>query len=387
MRRARIGGVALLVAAVCTAQVGEQELKRFAISYMSYYPGSVATLTENTQGTTPGGTYLAVRAERTTGSGEAKDQLGMLVDPTIRTVAAGLLFPVPPMDPPVTPDTLPLFVQQALPQALGNYLGSRVKVPWPMTPARPGAVLFLTAEVATGYGPMHMPVAISADGRYLVIGGNWPLDRDPRAVRREILSAANVQWDPGHEDAPVKVVEFSDFQCPSCKRGWGQVKPVLTTFGDKLRHGLVNWPIVSAHPWAFRAAVAGECLGALWPDRLLLLKEEFYRLQGSLTLDSVDPVVFGFLAQNGLDEGRFRACYLKDPSVDTVLQQMELGYRLGVSGTPTYFANGESLPWGETEVFAKRLQATLAASGRPEAAAEVVVTPKPTPTAGETAKH
>ncbi len=385
MRPGMMAGGAILAASVCAAQVADQEIQRFALSFMTYYPASVAKLTEKTQGATPAGPYLAVQVERTTPfvSG-GTDHLGILIDPNIRMAAAGLLFPMPPAQPPVTPETLPFLVTQILPQALSNYLSTRVKVPWPMTPARPGAVLFLTADVMSGYGTVHLPLALSTDGKYVAIGGSWPLDRDPRAVRREALDAAYVQWDPGHEKAVLKVVEFSDFECPSCKRGWSAVKPVLGEFGDGLRHGMVNWPIVSAHPWAFRAAVAGECVFSLWPERLLALKEEFYRLQDSLTTESVDPLVFGFLDQYGLDRNRFLGCYLKDPSIDTVLKQLELGYQLGVFGTPTYYANGESLPWGETEVFRKRMQAIAAAGGRPESAAEVKVTPKPSPTAKPT---
>jgi protein-disulfide isomerase len=387
MRRATIAVVALLVAGTGAAQVGELELKRFARAYMAYTPGSVVTLAENALHTAPAGQYQTVRVERTSPMTEGKDQLAMLVDPTTRTAAVGLLFPLPPADPPVTRETLPIFVQQALPQALSSYLNNRVKIALPLSPIRPSGVLSLVAKVETGYGPTNMALAISTDGKYLALGGNWPLDRDPRAVRREILDSAVVQWDPGREKAIVKVVEFSDFQCPACKRGWAMIKPILAAAGEEVRHGLVNFPLYNAHPWAFRAAVAGECIGSTWPDRLTALKEEFYRLQDSLTLESVDPATIGFLAQQGLDEKSFRACYLKDPAIDTVLRQLELGYRLGVFGTPTYYVNGEHMPWGDGEVFSKRLRAIIAAKGRPEDAAEVAVTPRPTAGAGETGKH
>jgi hypothetical protein len=376
-----IAGVALLIAGTCAAEIADQEIQRFALGYLTYYPGSVVTITERKEAMTPAGQYLAVQVQRTTPVAGGTDNLGLLIDPTARTAAAGLLFPMPPTQPAVTPQTLPYVVTQILPQALGNYLATRVKVPWPVTPVRPGPVLFLTADVMSGYGTVHLPLALSADGLWVAIGGTWPLDRDPRAVRREALDGAYIQWDPGHEKAIVKLVEFSDFECPSCKRGWAQVKPVLAEFGDKVRHGMVNWPIVSAHPWAFRVAVAGECVYSAWPDMLLPLKEELYRLQDTLTVESVDPVVYGFLAEHGLDKARFLACYLKDPSIDTVLRQLSLGYRLGVFGTPTYFAGGESLPWGDTDIFRKRLQAILDAGGRPESAAAIKVPPKPTPAA------
>ena len=379
MRSYVVAAMALAAAVSSGAQeLPEQAFKAFARGFLTYAPASVFTLTENTTGATSVGSYQEVRVERTTIQPDAKDQVGLLADPRTRMVAAGLLFPLPAVDPPVTPATLPLFVQQQLTEAMSTWLSSRVRIPWPMSPTRPGAVVALTAEVATGYGTMHMPMAVTADGRYLVIGGTWPLDRDPRAVRREILESSVIQWDPGHETAPVKVVEFSDFQCPACKRGWGEVKPVLAQFGDKVRHGLVNFPLFNAHPWAFRAAVAGECVGSLWPDKIVALKEEFYRLQDTLTVESVDPAVFAFLAEHNLSSEKFRACYLKDPAIDTVLRQLDLGYRLGVTGTPTYYANGEAQPWGEPEWFSKRLAAIVAAGGRPESAAEIVVAP-PTP--------
>ncbi len=387
MRRWMMAVVAVLVAAASAGQIAENELKRFVKAYVGYTPGSMVTLVESTLHTAPAGPYQTVRAERTTTMGEGKDQIALLVDPVARTAVVGLLFPLPPTDPPVTGETLPEFVQQALPQALGNYLSNRVKIPWPMSPIRRSGVLPLRAKVETGYGPTQMAIAISTDGKYLALGGSWPLDRDPRAVRGEILETADVQWDPGHEKGVVKLVEFSDFQCPACKRGWGTVKPLLVAAGENVRHGLVNFPLYNAHPWAFRAAVAGECVGSIWPDRLVALKEEFYRLQDSLTTETVDPAAIGFLAQQSLDEKTFRACYLKDPSVDRVLQQLELGYRLGVFGTPTYYANGEQLPWGDAEVFAKRLQAIVTAKGHPEDAAEVVVTPKPTEKPAETGKR
>ena len=378
MRRGAAAVLMLLAAGPSWAQVSEQAIKAFARASLSYAPGTAISITEITPGTTPAGPYQAVRVERTSLKPDAKDNFAMLFDAQAGTVAAGLLFPLPATDPAVTPGTLPLFVQQVIPQALTNWLGAKVKVPWPMSPAKPGAVVPLVASVETGYGAMQMPLAVSADGKYLMIGSTWPVAQDPRVVRREILDHAEVQWDPGHETAAVKVVEFSDFQCPGCKLGWSNVKPILTRFGGKVRHGIVTFPLVSLHPWAFRAAVAGYCIGQVWPERVVELKEECYRLQDTLDLKSLDDVVLGFLAANGLNKETFLGCYLKDPSVDAVLRHLDLGYRLGVLGTPTFYGGGEALPWAEPEWFEKRLDAIIAAGGRPEAAAEIVAKP-PTP--------
>ncbi len=383
----KLAAVTAVLAAAAVAETPQQAAKRFARAYLSYAPGSAVEVTPFDKAYT--GPYLPFTVIRTCIKPDIKDQFGLLVDPAANTVAVGMLFPIETSGAAVTPEMLPDLTRNLLAQRLTEFFGTRVKVPWPSAPFKLGAVVPLTAFVETGYGPIHMPLALGVDARYLVVGGTWPLDRDPREVRRQALASAEVQWDPGHQGSTVQIVEFSDFECPACKRGWGTVKPLLEKAGAKVRHGMVNFPIVGSHPWAFRAAVAGECIGSQWPTLLIPLKEEFYRLQDTMTVNGVDPALWGFLAQHALDETTFRACYLMDPAITTVLGQLDLGYRIGVTGTPTYFANGEPLPWGEAEWFEKRLAAIVAA-GNPEGAAEIVVsppTPTPTPTSTPTATH
>ncbi|MCU0293618.1 MAG: DsbA family protein, partial [Thermoanaerobaculaceae bacterium] len=247
-------------------------------------------------------------------------------------------------------------------------------------PTRPTGVVPLTLEIFSGYGWVRIPAAITMDGAYFMLGSSWPLDRDPRAVRRDMLRDAAVRWDPEHGRAAVTLVEFSDFQCPACKHSWVTVKEVLGKLGGTVRHGMVNYPLTSNHPWAFAAAVAGECVGRTWPDRFLPVKEEFYRLQDSMSVESVKDAARGFLAQQSLPEKPFVDCFMQDAVVDQVLRQIELAQRMGVIGTPTYFANGEIESPANKEWMVKRLQAIAAAKGIPESAAEIQVDPTPAAT-------
>jgi protein-disulfide isomerase len=341
MRRGLLVVMALLVATATLAQEPEEIARRFTLAFLPYSPGATVDVKVDYRGTTANGPYIVLTANRMGLRAKNPEPLSIILDPSTKMLVAGMAMPLPPSNPPLDAKTLPQYVQGTLPQMLSNFMGSTIKVRWPSLPTRPSAVIPLVADVQTGYGYMHMPLAITADGGYLALGAVWPADRDPRAVRREVLDAAAVQWDSGHEKAVVKVIEFSDFQCPACKHGWEVAKPVLKSFGEKVHHGMVNYPLVNNHPWAFRAAVAGECVGTIWPDKLLPLKEEYYRLQDSLTVAAVDKAAQGFLAQQALSEKTFSDCYMKDPSVDAVLRQMDLGQRLGVTGTPTYYCNGE----------------------------------------------
>ena len=362
--------LALAPSALAQAAPDTEAVRRFARAYLTHVPGSTYEARLDHQGTTPNGGYQAFTVVRT---GPAADkfteQLGMVLDERSRTIAAGMVAPVPATQPPVNASNLPYFVDQVLPQVLKQMFTVSVRVRWPGVPSRPTALVPLTLDVGTGYGWAHLPLAVTADGRYLVLGGAWSLDRDPRAQRREVIEAALVQWDVGHDAAPVKVVEFSDYQCPACKRAWGELKPVLDGFGEKVRHGLVNFPLTSSHPWAFRASSAGSCVFALWPAKLLDFKAEMYRLQDTMTVATLDDAALGFLDQHGLDKSPFLACHMKDPAIDGILLQMDLGHRLGVFGTPAYYVNGEQL-YAKPDVARLRIQQIIDAGGKPESAAE-----------------
>jgi protein-disulfide isomerase len=358
------------------AETVEQAARRFVRAYTAYAPKANVEVQVLANGITAAGAYVALNTQRSSeASDRVKSTVGLLVDPVTRMAAVGLIYPLPATDSPVKLDKLPAFAEQDVSQFLSDNYYQRIRVRWPLSPARPAPVVALTATVSTGFGPQALPIALSADGKFLVVGSMWPLDRDPREVRRELLASAPVQWDLGPSDATVKIVEFSDFECPGCKQGWAVVKPAIEGNPQHVRHGLVNFPLVGIHPWAFRAAVAGACLWERWPDKLVGLKEEFYRLQDSMSAEAVDQVAYTYLAQQSLNELEFKVCFLKDPSIEGVLRQMETGVRVGVAVTPTYCASGEILTWNEPGWFAKRLAAIIAADGVPERAAEITLGP------------
>lgn len=379
MRLGKLAVLAIGLASMAGAEEAEDAARRFTLAYVAYAPSSSVDLRVDARRETPLGSYMVATALRTSLRGKEPEQVSLLVDLQARQVVAGALLPLPPTNPPLDSAKLPGFVERTLPGMLSGYMGSQVRIRWPSVPTRSTAVTALTVEIFSGYGWIKVPAAITMDGAYLMVGSSWPLDRDPRAVRRDILRDAPVRWDPQHESAPVKLVEFSDFQCPACKHSWTTVRDVLGKLGGGVRHGMVNYPLTNNHPWAFAAAVAGECIGRSWPDRFLALKEEFYRLQDGMSVETVKDAAFGFLAQQSLPEKAFKDCFMQDAVVDLVLRQIELAQRMGVVGTPTYFANGEIVSAANQEWMLKRLQAIAAAKGIPENAADIRVDPTPPP--------
>ena len=171
----------------------------------------------------------------------------------------------------------------------------------------------------------------------------------------------------GPEDAPITIVEFSDFQCPYCASVQSTIKDLLAKHGSAVRLVYKHFPL-AIHPDAPTAAEAAECaqeLGAFWPyhDRL-------FALRGGLSLETLKETA----KQVGMNQQAFDTCLDSGRKALLVEEDHRLGVELGVTGTPTFFINGQILrgaqPFEELDATVKQILAvmgtTLESKGRRE---------------------
>jgi len=145
----------------------------------------------------------------------------------------------------------------------------------------------------------------------------------------------------GDPDAPVTIVEFGDYQCPGCGSFALSVKPQLElTFIDSGQAKFVfyDFPLISIHPNAFIAARAARC--AADQDKFWEYHESLFRNQARWSSSATPIGTFEAYADDlGLDGGEFGSCLNSERFADVVSANMELGARMGVSGTPTILVN------------------------------------------------
>src|SRR5260221_12635942 len=87
----------------------------------------------------------------------------------------------------------------------------------------------------------------------------------------------------GPHAAPVTLVEYGDFECPSCKQAAPVVRLLLSDFPDRLRFVFRHFPLEEGHPHALNAAQAAECAGGqgkFWPMHALLFEHQ-HSLKGN----------------------------------------------------------------------------------------------------------
>jgi predicted DsbA family dithiol-disulfide isomerase len=137
----------------------------------------------------------------------------------------------------------------------------------------------------------------------------------------------------GKADAPVTIVAFTDYQCPSCAAMHPELERLVKEYGDKVRLVTRDFPL-SQHTEAFKAAEAAEAArdqGKYWEYIQILLHN-----QSALTVDKLK----GYASELALDRTRFDSALDSGKFAESVQRDIEDGMKLGINGTPTIFING-----------------------------------------------
>jgi protein-disulfide isomerase len=162
----------------------------------------------------------------------------------------------------------------------------------------------------------------------------------------------------GPKDAPIELIEFSDFQCPFCQRANPTVEQVLKTYGDRIHFVYRHFPLPN-HPNARPAAEAAAC--AEEQGRFWQFHDELFSNPGKLT----DPDLKAHAVTAGLEASRFNACVDGHRFKNEVDKDVKEGNEAGVSGTPAFFINGRALEGAQPfEAFKRVIDEELAAKKR-----------------------
>jgi protein-disulfide isomerase len=177
-----------------------------------------------------------------------------------------------------------------------------------------------------------------------------PVFEDLRDSR--LSTSVDKLFTKGNMDAPLILIEFSDFECPFCNRFMQETLPKLErdfVSTGKVRYALRNFPLERIHPSSLSAAQAAECAGhqgRFWEMRSLL-----YANQGGLQTFIETLVSQDHPTALGLQATAFRDC-LAESDESAIRADIDEGSRLGVVSTPTFLVGERGLD-GEVSVLGR----------------------------------
>jgi protein-disulfide isomerase len=181
---------------------------------------------------------------------------------------------------------------------------------------------------------------MTAERRQAAVGGFLDELRQ-RAHVRILLAPPRVKVaatgpSKGEATAPVTIVEFSDFQCPYCKRQEDALHKILTDYPGKVRLVFRDFPL-DGHPDAAKAAQAAACADA--QGKFWNFHDKLFDNQAALGVSDLKS----YARQEGLDGKKFDACLDGDEMRARVDENLHEGEAAGVDGTPALFVNGRPL--------------------------------------------
>ena len=151
----------------------------------------------------------------------------------------------------------------------------------------------------------------------------------------------------GEKNAPVTIIEFSDYQCPFCRKSFREVLPLIKkNFIDTGKVKLVfrDFPLTSIHPSALPAAEAAECAddeGKYWEmhDKIFNEQNKLNPSGGTVAFTKED--LKKWASEIGLDTTKFNNCLDTEKYLKEVQKDFNDGASYGVQGTPAYYVGNE----------------------------------------------
>ncbi|RPJ24320.1 MAG: DsbA family protein [Chloroflexi bacterium] len=263
------------------------------------------------------------------------------------------------IDPVIEPEAVPEVQSSAIPEETFTFQRTHF---YALFTVLAFAVGVLLGYVVWGYNTQPTTIVVQAAA-----------PPTPEPIIYDIETAGSPSLGPA--DAPIVIVEFSDYQCPFCWRWYAQVyRPLLAAYPGKIRLVYRNFPL-SNHQNAFASAEAALCAGdqgayweyhdTLFENYLALYQEDQGRLLDQSTYNQ-------FASGLGLNIPAFEKCMTSRKYQQFILDDMDYANNLppdtsageaAVGGTPTFFINGHRLGGAyPLEDFKKIIDAELAKS-------------------------
>jgi protein-disulfide isomerase len=204
-------------------------------------------------------------------------------------------------------------------------------------------------EVKIGENQQTGKVYVTKNGKYMFRGELSELAKDPLAENRAQLQTKDSP-SLGPANAPVTLVEFSDFECPVCRSLHDALRGLLPNY-PQVRVIFKDYPLEQIHPWARTAALSGRCAYQQAPAAFWKMYDLIYDSQDVISAENAWTKMTDFAGQTGLNPDAFKACMASPEAGAAVDASRANGVQLEVGSTPTMFVNGRRIVGADTRTL------------------------------------
>lgn len=170
-----------------------------------------------------------------------------------------------------------------------------------------------------------------------------------------VVTKAHIKGNP---EAGVTLVEYADFQCPACAQFYPVVTSIVEQYGDKMAFEYKHFPLVSVHPFALPAAKAAEAAGQ--QGKFFEMYDKLFTNQNAWSKSATPQVFFTQYAEElGLDMSLFKTHLRASVLDDHIKGQFNEARDLGLTGTPSFYLNGQRMEFKTMQEFIGAIESAL----------------------------
>jgi protein-disulfide isomerase len=334
MKRSLLFLALLLVCAGLQAQMIDQlaPLKTYAARSLPRCPDGVLTL-EPVQGGPAN--FVAYTVTIRSSDQYCGTQKYLIASPKTQQILIGAVVNVQPGGQP-----LATRIGEEASRLMGNKVTATV-APFPLQDGL--KAVNLTRDTAFGAFTLHG--FVDASERFLIIGSRGNLKTDPAQTIRETLGTSNAVR-KGNSVAKFEVLEFSDFQCPSCARAHKTIDPIIEKNLSKVNYGRLDLPLFEHHEWALQAAMAARAIQRVAPKKYWAYADYLFKNQEEIGKQNFDKFLQGYLEDHDIDAAAVQKIYASKAEREILLDQVSRAFSIGIAATPTFIINGQMMGFG-----------------------------------------
>lgn len=228
-------------------------------------------------------------------------------------------------------------------------VGERLQVPVTATLSRgfplPDALKPIFVTKATKQGPFNYHGFVDASEQYFLVATRGNIKTDPGDTLIDAIGLGNGVR-RGNPKAKVKIIELSDFECPTCGRAHKVVEPMIAKHLKNIDYYRIDLPLFEMHPWALDAATGARAINKVAPAKYWDYVNYVFGSQEQLEKMPFEPFFKNFVEDNDISWPAVEKIYKNPAERAALVDQVSRLIDLGINSTPTYIVNGRILGYG-----------------------------------------
>jgi protein-disulfide isomerase len=318
----------------------EAQLKTYATKALARCADQKLTI-EPAPGPSPAG-FVGYVFTQTSSDPSCGRKARLLYSPSTQQVLVGNVIPIPADSRPIEAR-----VTAKATELLQRPMTATLQRGFPL----PDGLKPINIGRNTEYGPFAYHAFVDATERFLIVASRGNLKTDPGKTFTETVGLATAAR-RGNPKAKIKIIELSDFQCPTCGRAHSMIEPIIVKNLSKIDYYRVDLPLFEHHEWSVPATMGARAIMRVAPKKYWDYVNYVFGNQEAIgKMGSFDQTLRNWVEDNDISWQAIEKIYSSPTERAALMDHTSRLFDLGISSTPTYVINGQVMGYGPEGKF------------------------------------